>query len=155
VTMTTLLLRVGRVFTPTAEIADAGILIREGVIEAVGPRSGMTAPADAQEITAKDRIAIPGFVDVHIHGAGGRDVMEGTTDAMNVVAETVAKHGTTSLVATTVTASSEDTIRSVQGIAKLLPYSMKRKNPEPRFWESISKDPSSVQYAVVYIRLKI
>jgi N-acetylglucosamine-6-phosphate deacetylase len=129
VTMTTLLLRVGRVFTPTAEIADAGILIREGVIEAVGPRSGMTAPADAQEITAKDRIAIPGFVDVHIHGAGGRDVMEATTDAMNVVAETVAKHGTTSLVATTVTAPSEDTIRSVQGIAKFIAVQHETEKP--------------------------
>src|SRR6266849_5242832 len=127
--MNTLLLRVGRALTPTAEIADAGILIREGVIEAVGPRSGMTAPEDAQEIIAKDKIAVPGFVDVHIHGAGGRDVMEGTMDAMNVVAQTAAKHGTTSLVATTVTAGTDETIRSVEGIAKYIAEQHETEQP--------------------------
>jgi N-acetylglucosamine-6-phosphate deacetylase len=56
-------------------------------------------------------------VDVHIHGAGGRDVMEGSADALASVTKTVARHGTTSMVATTVTASPDDTIRSVEGIA--------------------------------------
>jgi len=60
---------------------------------------------------------VPGFVDVHIHGAGGHDVMEGTTLALDRIAATVARHGTTSLVATTVTASIEDTCHSLEGIA--------------------------------------
>lgn len=127
--MRTLLLRVARALTPTAEIADAGILVRDGVIEAVGPRSGMTAPTDAEEVTAKDKIAIPGFVDVHIHGAGGRDVMEASSDAMNVVAETLAKHGTTSMVATTVTAGTDETIRSVEGIAKFIAEQHETERP--------------------------
>lgn len=118
--MTTQLFHVGRALTPATEIVDAGILVRDGVIEAVGPRSGMSAPADAQEISAKEKTAIPGFVDVHIHGAGGRDVMEGTVDAMGVVTRTVASRGTTSVVATTVTAPTDDTIRSIEGIAKYI-----------------------------------
>ena len=64
--------------TPTAEMTDAGILIRDGVIEELGLREGMRLPDGAEEISATDRTAIPGFVDVHIHGAGGRDVMEGS-----------------------------------------------------------------------------
>ncbi|HEY2460935.1 MAG TPA: N-acetylglucosamine-6-phosphate deacetylase [Candidatus Acidoferrum sp.] len=115
--MTTTLLHTGRAFTPAMEIADAGILIRDGVIEAIGPRDGMELPAGAAEISAPGRIAVPGFVDVHIHGAGGRDVMEGTAEAMAAVTRTVARHGTTSILATTVTASADDTCRSVQGIA--------------------------------------
>jgi N-acetylglucosamine-6-phosphate deacetylase len=115
--MTTILLHAGRALTPTAEIPNAGILIRDGVIEELGPREGMRLPTDAHEISATDKIAIPGFLDVHIHGAGGHDVMEGTGDALAGVSETVARHGTTSFVATTVTASPEDTIRSVEGIA--------------------------------------
>jgi N-acetylglucosamine-6-phosphate deacetylase len=115
--MATLLLHVGRALTPTAEIPDAGILVREGVIEEVGPRSGMRLPDGAQEISAPDKIAIPGFLDVHIHGAGGRDVMEGTPAALGAVTKMVARHGTTSFVATTVTASSNDTVRAVEGIA--------------------------------------
>jgi len=55
--MTTLLIHAGRALTPTTEINDAGILIREDVIEAVGPRSGMALPAGAQEIRATDRTA--------------------------------------------------------------------------------------------------
>ncbi len=118
--MTTTLLHAGRVLTPTAEIADAGILIRDGVIEELGPREGMRLPADAEEISATNKTAIPGFVDVHIHGAGGHDVMEGSAEALSGVTRTVARHGTTSFVATTVTASPDDTIRSVEGIARYI-----------------------------------
>jgi N-acetylglucosamine-6-phosphate deacetylase len=106
--------------TPTAEITDAGILIRDGVIEELALREGMRLPDGAQEIVATDKIAIPGFVDVHIHGAGGRDVMEGSSEALADVTKTVARHGTTSFVATTVTASPDDTIRSVEGIARYI-----------------------------------
>src|SRR5258707_13248669 len=110
--MTTILLHTARALTPTAEIPYAGILVREGVIDAIGPRQGMSLPASAQEVSAAHLTAIPGFVDVHIHGAGGHDVMEGSPEAMTAVAQMVARHGTTSFVATTVTASPEDTYRS-------------------------------------------
>jgi N-acetylglucosamine-6-phosphate deacetylase len=118
--MTTTLLHTGRAITPFTEIPDAGILLREGVIEAIGPRAGMSLPVGAQEIDATDKIAVPGFVDVHIHGAGGHDVMEGNAKALAAVARTVAKHGTTSFVATTLTASTEATCRSAEGISKYI-----------------------------------
>src|SRR5260370_6887952 len=102
--MTTTLLHAGRMLTPTAEITDAGILIRDGVIEELGLREGMRLPAGAVEISATDKTAIPGFVDVHIHGAGGRDVMEGSAEALAGGTKPAARPGTTSSVATTVTA---------------------------------------------------
>jgi N-acetylglucosamine-6-phosphate deacetylase len=118
--MTTTLLHTARAITPLTEISDAGILLREGVVEAIGPRAGISLPAGAQEIAATDKIAVPGFVDVHIHGAGGHDVMEGSTKALAAVSRTVAQHGTTSFVATTVTSSPEATCRSVEGISKYI-----------------------------------
>jgi len=118
--MTTTLLHAGRAFTPTSEIPDAGILIRDGVIETIGPRSSMSLPAGAKEVQARDGIAVPGFVDVHIHGAGGHDVMEGTPSAIAAVARTLARHGTTSFVATTVTASPDETCKSLEGIARYI-----------------------------------
>lgn len=46
---------------------------------------------------------IPGFVDLHVHGASGVDIMEGG-DAGAVVARSHARHGTTALLGTTLTA---------------------------------------------------
>jgi N-acetylglucosamine-6-phosphate deacetylase len=118
--MTTILLHVRSAITPQGEISGAGLLLRDGVIEVVGPRSGMSLPAGAREIAATDKIAVPGFVDVHIHGAGGHDVMESTPEAISAVARTIAAHGTTSFVATTMTASPESTCRSVEGISNYI-----------------------------------
>jgi N-acetylglucosamine-6-phosphate deacetylase len=59
-------------------------------------------------------------VDIHIHGAGGHDVMEGAPAALEIIAATVACHGTTSFVATTVTASESETCRSVSEIGKFI-----------------------------------
>src|SRR5215813_7686828 len=119
--MTTTLLRVGKAITPATEIRDAGILIRDGEIERIGKRDELELPAGATEIRAEDSTAIPGFIDVHIHGAGGRDVMEGTPEALSVVTQRVAQRGTTSIVATTVTAATDYTLRAVEGIAKYIP----------------------------------
>lgn len=127
--MTTILLRTGKAITPTAEISDAGILIRDGVIEAVGARADVSLPAGAIEIKATDQTAVPGFIDVHIHGAGGRDVMEGSDEALSTVARTVAKRGTTSLVATTVTAAPDDIVRSVEGIAGYITNQHRSEDP--------------------------
>src|SRR5271156_2212363 len=128
--MTTTLVHAGRMLTPTAEITDAGILIRDGVIEELGLREGMRLPDGAEEISATDRTAMPGFVDVHIHGAGGRDVMEGSIEALNTVCKMLASHGTTSYVATTITAKTEEIIRSSEGISKYI--CEQHLNGEPR-----------------------
>jgi N-acetylglucosamine-6-phosphate deacetylase len=62
-----------------------------------------------------DPYIIPGFIDLHVHGGGGRDVMEGG-DAAHVIAGVHARHGTTSLLATTMTAPPEDIIKALQGV---------------------------------------
>ena len=49
--------------------------------------------------------AVPGFIDVHIHGINGADVMDSTYDALNTMAQTLPKEGTTSFLATTITQS--------------------------------------------------
>ena len=118
--MTTTLLHVGKALTPKGELSDAAILVRGDEIETVAPRSALSLPAGAREIVALDSLAVPGFIDVHIHGAGGRDVMEGTSDALATVTAKVARFGTTSLLATTVTAEADETCRAVQGISKYI-----------------------------------
>ena len=118
--MKPIVIHADRAFTPFEEIVDATLVILGSKIEAVGPRGKVDLPRGAREIHAKGKIIIPGFVDVHIHGAGGHDVMEGTQEALEIVSATVAAHGTTSLVATTVTAGEKQTRDSVSGIAHFI-----------------------------------
>jgi N-acetylglucosamine-6-phosphate deacetylase len=63
-------------------------------------------------------IVLPGFIDLHVHGGGGRDVMEGG-DAAARVAQLHASHGTTALLATTMTAPASDLERAFAGLAAL------------------------------------
>jgi len=62
-----------------------------------------------------DDYILPGFIDVHVHGGAGRDMMEGG-DAPQAIAALHAKHGTTSLLATTMTAPVEDIERALEAI---------------------------------------
>jgi len=71
------------------------------------------APSDPA--TNSDGYILPGFIDVHVHGGAGRDMMEGG-DAPHVIAALHARHGTTSLLATTMTAPLEDIDRALGAI---------------------------------------
>jgi N-acetylglucosamine-6-phosphate deacetylase len=118
--MQPIVIHAGRAFTPFEEISDAVIVIQGSKISAVGQRGKVNLPRGVRELNASGRTVVPGFVDVHIHGAGGHDVMEGTREALEIISATVAAHGTTSLVATTVTASEKETLDSVAGIAHFI-----------------------------------
>ena len=116
-----------RALTPFEEILDSVVIVEGSKIAAVGRKGRVQVPHGAREIAARGKTIVPGFVDVHLHGAGGHDVMEGETGALETVAATVGRHGTTSLVATTVTASEDQTCRSVAGIARFI--SQARQSP--------------------------
>jgi N-acetylglucosamine-6-phosphate deacetylase len=127
--MTATAIYAGRVLTPQEELADSVILVEDGKIAGLGPRDQVRIPPDAVPYAAGDKIIVPGFVDLHVHGGGGHDVMEGTVRALDRVTAIHARHGTTSILATTVTASVEDTCRSLQGIAR---YIRAHQEPEEK-----------------------
>src|ERR1700730_4669450 len=108
------------ILTPHEELRDCLILIEDAKITGLGPRDEVRVPADAVHYAAGDKIVVPGFVDIHIHGAGGHDVMEANARALDRITATVARYGTTSILATTVTAPVEETCRSLQGIARYI-----------------------------------
>lgn len=116
-----------RAFTPQNEILDAVAVVDGDSIVAVGPRDKVAVPPAATRREARGLTLAPGFVDVHIHGAGGHDVMEGTPAALEAIASAVARRGTTSFVATTVTASEQATCDAVAGIASWM--EAQQKNP--------------------------
>ncbi|HEV3220822.1 MAG TPA: N-acetylglucosamine-6-phosphate deacetylase [Candidatus Acidoferrales bacterium] len=126
--MSTWAVHAGRAFTPHQEIEDAVVVVEGGTITAVGTRKDVAVPEGARMVEAPDATLVPGFVDVHVHGAGGQDVMAGTAEALETVAETLARGGTTSFLATTVTAAPERLLASAQGIAR----HAKEQNGAPR-----------------------
>jgi len=68
---------------------------------------------------AKGPLILPGFVDLHVHGAGGADVMQGGS-ACATVARAHARHGTTSMLATTMTAHPDPIRRALEGAAPFI-----------------------------------
>lgn len=102
----------GHVVTPAGLIEDGLVAIEGERVTFAGVRvrgeatlKGSRGPG--RVIDAEGGYVCPGFIDLHVHGGGGADVMDGTPAALDVVCRTHASYGTTSLVATTVTAPLE------------------------------------------------
>jgi len=91
-----------RIVSPDLEIEDGALLFEEGRISAVmGPRD---AHPDADLlIDAGGRIAMPGFFDIHCHGADGHDVCDNSLDAIRHIARKKLKEGVTTWLPTTLT----------------------------------------------------
>lgn len=75
----------------------------------------ITADAEVFELP-DDAIVVPGFIDEHIHGAGGADVMDGTESALQTISRTLAEEGTTGFLATTMTQSPENIMHALEGV---------------------------------------
>jgi N-acetylglucosamine-6-phosphate deacetylase len=73
------------------------------------------AAIEADASAPTDVLVLPGFIDLHVHGAGGADVMEGGDAALRV-ARLHARHGTTTLLATTMTAPPEQIEHALDGV---------------------------------------
>lgn len=100
---------------PDGVLQQPLILLRDGVIECLTTQAETEAPAGT--LTLADCTLAPGFLDIHVHGAGGRDVMEGSLAAVHTTAAMLARFGTTRFLATTVTAPVDHTLRALETLA--------------------------------------
>jgi N-acetylglucosamine-6-phosphate deacetylase len=95
--MTSLVIPNCRLYDAPEGAPSSTVLIQDGRIEAVG------APARAERVLdAGGRMIAPGFIDVHIQGAGGADVLDAMPEALEKMSRTCARFGVTSFLATTV-----------------------------------------------------
>ena len=65
-------------------------------------------------IDAQGGYLVPGFIDLHCHGGNGLEFMDASEEEMKVIADFHLSHGTTSMLATTLTASEEETISAIE-----------------------------------------
>ncbi len=87
---------------------NAAVLIFDGKIEYVGKNGEMILPAVDSVVDGEGNYLSAGFIDIHVHGGGGHDFMDGTEEAFIGAMESHMKHGTTSMVPTTLTAEDEE-----------------------------------------------
>lgn len=101
----------GKVISPLRVIDKATVIIKNGKIDGVYQQD-IEVP-DAISIDANGRYISPGFIDIHIHGGGGADFMDGHVEAFLKVAETHVQFGTTAMVATTLTSDKENLLNTL------------------------------------------
>jgi N-acetylglucosamine-6-phosphate deacetylase len=89
-----------RLFNAPDDKQTTSILIENGTITQIG-QIDLSAGCD-NTLDAQSRLIAPGFIDVHIQGAGGADILDATTEALKAISQTCARFGTTSFLATTV-----------------------------------------------------
>jgi len=102
----------GKIITPKSILENASLIVLDGKIS--GIEKGNPNISDALEIDAKGHYISPGFIDIHLHGGGGSDFMDGTPEAFLNIAETHAKYGTTAMFPTTLTTEPEDLVATIE-----------------------------------------
>ena len=104
----------------TSLLTARRLITSEGTVEY--PRiavleDGTISSIDAGEANGSETTLTPAFFDVHVHGAGGHDAMEGTPKALRGIGQFLASKGVAHYLATTVTAPVDRTLRALEGIA--------------------------------------
>ncbi len=114
--MKTTLLTHCRVISPGVDIPNATVSMRDGrIIEVLSVGAGQ--PQADEVIDAGGAMVLPGFIDIHTHGAGGRDVCEADPEGLRTIARTKLAEGVTSFLPTTLTIASEPLEQTMHVIA--------------------------------------
>lgn len=113
------LIQHGKVLTSDGWLPDASIVVNNGRIEEITTRK--IEGFDGECVDASGCFVVPGFIDLHVHGGGGYDFMEGTEEAFETVINTHLRHGTTGILITLASSSlpmieqaADETVRRMQ-----------------------------------------
>lgn len=104
------------IITPTKIIEDASVLFDEKIKKIYKSNNDKN---NNEIIDGKGGYLSPGFIDVHLHGAMGKDTMDGTFKALNIISESIVKSGVTSFLPTTMTMKRDEiraALKNIKGI---------------------------------------
>ncbi|KIL39852.1 N-acetylglucosamine-6-phosphate deacetylase [Gordoniibacillus kamchatkensis] len=96
------------------------VLVRGTAIEAVAAGDHAAEYAADREMDGNGHMLLPGMIDVHIHGADGYDMMDGTTRSVEAVSAACARTGCTSFLATSVSSSIEDLMAMISSVSRVV-----------------------------------
>jgi N-acetylglucosamine-6-phosphate deacetylase len=108
-----IVLRANRLYTPQEEIENPLVFVEDGIVSGIFSRSAREIPRNATVIDLSreygDAILSPGFIDIHMHGGAGLDVMRAAVDELPRLNHFLTKHGVTGYFPTTVAAPLDQT----------------------------------------------
>src|ERR1700686_1728081 len=107
----------GRRLAPTAAVEHPLVLVEHGRVVDISARSGRQVAAGVSTCDFGRGVIAPGYVDLHIHGSAGYDVMDDSAEALPAIERLLARHGGTSYFPTSVTAPMETTLRALERLA--------------------------------------
>lgn len=110
----------GKIYEENGMIPNGFMQIREMKIEQIGSMSDYHPHPGERVIDLQGMTAVPGFIDVHIHGAAGADAMDGEISSLQTMAEVLPQEGTTSFLATTMTQSDENISKALTSAAQFI-----------------------------------
>jgi len=113
----TLLLYNATVYAREGVIPDGWVRVEGGRIAEIGAGAPPADPAD-EALDLSGLALIPGMIDLHVHGALGRDTMDASVESLREMASFFAQHGVTSFLPTTMTAPAEAILAALRAIAE-------------------------------------
>ena len=110
----------GRLLTSTDAVEHPLLLVEKGRVVDISSRSSCQVPAGVFTADFGHSVIAPGYVDLHIHGSAGYDVMDDTVEALPAIEQLLARHGVTSYFPTTVTAPMDTTLHALERLANAI-----------------------------------
>jgi N-acetylglucosamine-6-phosphate deacetylase len=107
----------GTLMTPTSAVEGALMLVKQERVLEICPRSSRQIPAGISLTDFGDLAIAPAYIDLHVHGSAGYDVMDDIPEALPAIEHLLARHGVTAYFPTTVTAPLETTLRALERLA--------------------------------------
>ncbi len=109
----------GKILLKEGLCADKAVITADGIIQDIVAADAVDRYANAERIDLNGDFLLPGFIDIHVHGGGGADFMDGSVSAMLLAAETHLRHGTTTIFPTTMSAGFDKIEKTVLNYRQL------------------------------------
>jgi N-acetylglucosamine-6-phosphate deacetylase len=116
----------GRLYTPLEEIQDPLLVVEDGRIVEVSSRRGKEIGANVSLVDFGDAVLAPGFLDIHIHGGTGVDLMRASAADLPRMGKFLTTHGVTGYFPTTVAAPLDATCAALEKLADLIEAAQKQ-----------------------------
>ncbi|MGC5326827.1 N-acetylglucosamine-6-phosphate deacetylase [Brevibacillus sp. SYSU BS000544] len=109
----------GRVVLPDQIIENGVLVVTGATITFVGEEASFDVRDEDEVVDYSSSYICPGFIDIHVHGNAGHDVMDGTEEAIDEISHSLARFGVTGFLPTTMTAPMDEIRKVIENIHQM------------------------------------